>query len=154
MPRFLGLTAVASLMSAAVAFLFGDVGVSAVMAVAAAGIVIVAAAAHCEYPPRATRWGSETDAEMIARSFEDGEPHIADPRRDKLAEELLESFETLDIIAAAAVMHAQAKGHGEHEMEEVVNFIGTLDYDGLGKLRELATEMKGKGGGRRRGGPR
>ena len=51
-------------------------------------------------------------------------------------------------------MHAQAKGHGEHEMEEVVNFIGTLDYDGLAKLRELATEMKGKGGGRRRGGPR
>jgi hypothetical protein len=146
MPRFLGLTAVASLTSAAVAFLFGDVGVSAVMAVAAAGIVIVAAAAHCEYPPRATRWGSETDAEMIARSFEDGEPHMPDPRRDKIAREILESFEALDIIAAAAVMHAQAKGHGEHEMEEVAHFIGSLDYDGLVKLRDIAKEMKGQGG--------
>jgi hypothetical protein len=134
MHHFLGLTAVASLMSAALAFLFGDIGVSTVMAVAAAGIVIVAAAAHSEY------------AEMIARSFEDGEPHMPDPRRDKIAREILESFEALDIIAAAAVMHAQAKGHGEHEMEEVAHFIGSLDYDGLVKLRDIAKEMKGQGG--------
>jgi hypothetical protein len=31
-------------------------------------------------------------------------------------------------------------------MEEVAHFIGSLDYDGLVKLRDIAKEMKGQGG--------
>jgi len=65
--------------------------------------------------------------------------------RDKLAEEILDSFAMPDIIAAAATILGRTLGFGEYSMEQIMEFIAGLDYDGLLELQELAHELKGKG---------
>jgi hypothetical protein len=71
---------------------------------------------------------------------------MTDPRRDKLVEEIMESFEMPEIIAAAAAMLGHTHGFGEYTMEQLADYVTALDYDGLVTLREMATEVRGKGG--------